>query len=183
MFSWAQRTRRPAARIRSSLESCRQGVTTKDLLSCARRSISFSNVLSWSVCGRASSVSPLAYPKMVPWSPAPTSRSSLPTCTPPAMSGLCLLMRTHQYLAGLMIQPVNAAQVVDERVESDVLDCASLAKLLCEMESLAQGTYRVTAACRSVSWQQCTFSAQKMSSISTSPCFHGTPWPHIDVKY
>merc|ERR1719476_463195 len=30
----------------------------------------------------------------MPWSPAPTSISSLPTCTPPAMSGLCLLMRT-----------------------------------------------------------------------------------------
>ena len=28
----------------------------------------------------------------MPWSPAPTSRSSLPTCTPPTMSGLCLLM-------------------------------------------------------------------------------------------
>ena len=31
---------------------------------------------------------------MMPWSPAPTSRSDLPTCTPPAMSGDCLLMRT-----------------------------------------------------------------------------------------
>merc|ERR1719375_924165 len=46
------------------------------------------------VSGMQSSVSSVAYPNMMPWSPAPTSISSLPTCTPPAMSGDCLLMRT-----------------------------------------------------------------------------------------
>ena len=39
------------------------------------------------VCGMASSVSSLAYLNMMTWSPAPTSRSSLPTCcTPLAIS-------------------------------------------------------------------------------------------------
>ena len=52
-------------------------------------------------------------------------------------------MRTHQYLEVLIIQTLagNAAQVVDERVESDVLYYASLAKL-CEMESLAVKAHR-----------------------------------------
>ena len=47
-------------------------------------------------------------------------------------------MRTHKYLAVLKIQhlALNAARVVGERVESDVLYRASLAKL-CEMELLA----------------------------------------------
>ena len=45
-----QRIRHPGARIRSSLKSCRRGVTAKDLHSCTRRSTCFSNVLPWSVC-------------------------------------------------------------------------------------------------------------------------------------
>ena len=40
----------------------------------------------------------------------------------------------------------------------------------------------VIAACRSVSWQSCTFAAHEMSLILTSRCFHGTPWPQFDVK-
>ena len=49
-----------------------------------------------------------------------------------------LLVDAHQYLAVWEIQSlaVNAAQVVDEGVESDVLCHASLAEP-CEMESLA----------------------------------------------
>ena len=43
--------------------------------------------------GVTSSVSPLEYLNVVSWSPAPTSRTSGPTLTPTAMSGLCLLMR------------------------------------------------------------------------------------------
>ena len=41
----------------------------------------------------------------------------------------------------------------------------------------------VATACRSPSWQCCTFSARKMSLFVTSLCFHGTPWPQFDVKY
>ena len=41
-----------------------------------------------------SDASTLAYPNMISWWPVLTSRSSLPSCTPPAMSGFCLLMRT-----------------------------------------------------------------------------------------
>ena len=54
-------------------------------------------------------------------------------------------------LAVLVIQSlaVNAAEVFDERVESDVLYCASLA-VPCEMESLTVRA-SVTAACRAVS--------------------------------
>eukprot|EP00438_Fugacium_kawagutii_P010525 Skav214522 [mRNA] locus=scaffold410:242630:242977:+ [translate_table: standard] len=50
--------------------------------------------MEW-VKGMQSDVSSLAYPNMMPWSPAPMSKSSLFTWTPPAMSGLCLLMRTN----------------------------------------------------------------------------------------
>merc|ERR1719191_2443816 len=65
------------------------------------RPVLFLQVLNGHLCvaiewvkGMQSSVSSLAYPNMIPWSPAPRSISSLPTCTPPAISGLCLLMRT-----------------------------------------------------------------------------------------
>ena len=47
------------------------------------------------VRGMASSVSTLACPNMISWSPASTSKSSFPTCTPLAISELCLLMRTN----------------------------------------------------------------------------------------
>jgi len=40
------------------------------------------------------SVSSLMLQNRMPWSPAPTFISSLPTCMPPTMSGLSLLMRT-----------------------------------------------------------------------------------------
>merc|ERR1719159_593802 len=61
-----------------------------------RTSVSFLPRLVATRCvsGMQTSVSSLAWPNMIPWSPAPTSISSLPTCTPPAMSGLCLLMQT-----------------------------------------------------------------------------------------
>ena len=45
------------------------------------------------VRGITSSISSLEYPKRASWSTVPTSRSSLPTLTPPSMSGLCLFMR------------------------------------------------------------------------------------------
>ena len=44
--------------------------------------------------GIASSVSTTAHVNTVPGSPASTSRSSLPTCTPPTMSRLFLMMRS-----------------------------------------------------------------------------------------
>ena len=49
--------------------------------------------------GLANLISRVPEEKM-PWSPAPTSRSSLPTCTQRAMSGLCLLMRTSTGVQG-----------------------------------------------------------------------------------
>ena len=56
------------------------------------------------VRGMASSfVSTAAHLNTVTWSPAVTSRSSLPTCTPPRMSGLVLLMRTQ---ASQSLQPI-----------------------------------------------------------------------------
>ena len=50
-------------------------------------------------CARrvASSCSSLANSNMMLWSPPSSSKPSLPSCTPPAMSGLCLLMRTHTF--------------------------------------------------------------------------------------
>merc|ERR1712125_211119 len=61
-----------------------------------RTSVSFlpSFVATECVRGMQSAVSSVAYPNIMPWSPAPTSKSSFPTWTPPAISGLCLLMRT-----------------------------------------------------------------------------------------
>ena len=73
--------------IRSSPESCRLDATTTDLHSCISDN---KNVSMQRVRGRVSSVPSLAF-----WSPAPMSRSSLWTCTSPAVSGVCLLMRQH----------------------------------------------------------------------------------------
>ena len=48
----------------------------------------------WKIRGIASSVSTAAHLNTVPKSPVPTSRLSLPTCTPPTMSRLFLLLRS-----------------------------------------------------------------------------------------
>ena len=48
----------------------------------------------WKIRGIASSVSTAAHLNTVSKSPVPTSRLSLPTCTPPTMSRLFLLMRS-----------------------------------------------------------------------------------------
>ena len=76
-FSWASRIRQPAARVRSSPESYVRDATTKDQHSYARRSIFPKRVAIECVRGIASSISSLAY---IPWSPAPTSRSSHTNC-------------------------------------------------------------------------------------------------------
>ena len=72
-------------RMKSSPASRRLDSTTENCHSCVRQSMSFQT------CCHRVCVSSLAYPNMVSWSPAPTSRSSLPTLTLPAKSGLCLL--------------------------------------------------------------------------------------------
>merc|ERR1719238_1184066 len=79
MVSWVL----PSGRSHQQVPSLRTSVKTLPSLVAIR----------W-VRGMHDSVSSEAYPNMMPWSPAPTSRSDLPTCTPPAMSGDCLLMRT-----------------------------------------------------------------------------------------
>merc|ERR1719326_2617676 len=68
-----------------------------------------------------SAVSSVAYPNIMPWSPAPTSRSSFPTWTPPAMSGLCLLIRRNLACFVAQTFAVHTAQVILERVEADLL--------------------------------------------------------------
>ena len=72
----------------------------------------------WKIRGIASSVSTAAHLNTVPKSPVPTSRLPLPTCTPPTMSRLFLLMRSqdanhasrnHQPVALILPNPPELA--------------------------------------------------------------------------
>ena len=60
----------------------------------------------WKITGIASSVSTAAHLNTVPGSLVPTSRLSLPTCTPPTMSRLFLLMR-NQALESCQSKPCS----------------------------------------------------------------------------
>ena len=100
-------------------------------------------------------------------SPAPTSRSFLPTCcTPLAISQswfcnplLSTLPKSNRMFFTAPRMPIHV-----------------------RWNRWRSGYTLVTAACRSVSWQCCTFAAHEISLILTSRCFHGTPWPQFDVK-